>query len=175
MHAERRQLCYHGLRAWPGRLSIESFRVFGRDNLHRSGSLLLRLESSEDNPDVAVIEWDGRCAYSADELLAPRRKERAPRPPRRDRRVLPEVVTFTIARPPGYDHLSLEEVRSHFRCLLDERVQQIHAELAAEGRTRFRGAAAVRTLDPFDGAGDTFPSFARNPLCAAAHKGFYAP
>ena len=34
---------------------------------------------------------------------------------RRDRRTLPEQVTFQIAVPPGYEHMSLDEVRGHFR------------------------------------------------------------
>ncbi len=51
-----------------------------------------------------------------------RRKERAPRP-RRSRDTLPDTVTVTISPPPGYEHMSLDEVRAHFRRLLDRTVR----------------------------------------------------
>ncbi len=94
-----------------------------------------------------------------------KKKQRAPRPPR-DRDTLPQEVTITISRPPGYEHLSLEEVRAHFRKLLDERVALIHAERQAEGRTRFMGVDAVLAQNPLASVGDTFPTFSRNPRIA---------
>jgi hypothetical protein len=94
-----------------------------------------------------------------------RNKERAPRPPR-DRDTLPELVTVTISVPPGYEHLSLDEVRAHFRQLLDARIEAIHAQRRAEGRTRFMGIEAVLAQDPRASVGDTFPTFARNPRVA---------
>ena len=96
-------------------------------------------------------------------------KQRAPRPEpenRRDRRTLPERVTFQIAVPPGYEHMSLEEVRAHFRRLLDARVALIHEQRQAEGKTRFMGVEAVLTQDPRGTAGSTYPTFARNPRIA---------
>lgn len=68
--------------------------------------------------------------------------------------------------PPGYDDMTVEQVRAHFRKLLDERVAQIHAERRAAGLLRFMGAQAVRNQDPLESAGDTFPSFGRNPRIA---------
>ncbi|MCO5172511.1 MAG: hypothetical protein M9894_39945 [Planctomycetes bacterium] len=93
-------------------------------------------------------------------------KEPAPRPDRRDRRKLPTSVTFEITPPPGYDHMSLAEVRAHFRRLLDARVAQILAERRAQGLTRVLGPDAVRNQDPRESAGDTFPTFGRNPRIA---------
>jgi hypothetical protein len=95
-------------------------------------------------------------------------KQRAPRPDavRRDRRRLPASVTFTIEPPPGYDHMSLAEVRAHFRKLLDERVAQIMAERREQGLTRVLGVDAVRNQDPLESSGGTFPTFGRNPRIA---------
>ncbi len=95
-----------------------------------------------------------------------RRKQPAPRPPRRRDTALPERVTFTIDPPPGYEHMSLEEVRAHFRALLDARVEQVHAERAAEGLTHFMGRRAILAQDPLASAGETWPTFARNPRVA---------
>ena len=67
--------------------------------------------------------------------LRKQREERASRP-RRDRSTLPAEVTVTISPPPGYEHMSLEEVRAHFRRLLDARVAQIHVERAEKGLRR---------------------------------------
>ena len=100
-------------------------------------------------------------------------KARAPsaeREKRRDRRSLPERVTVTIAVPPGYEHLSIEEVRAHFRKLLDARVALIHEQRRAAGFTRFMGAEAVLAQDPRQRAGETFPSFARNPRIACLSR-----
>ncbi len=89
--------------------------------------------------------------------------ERQPRPPRT---TLPDEVTITISRPPGYEEMSLGEVRAHFRKLLDEEVAAIHAERADAGLTRFMGAEAILAQSPHESAGETFPTFARNPRIA---------
>jgi hypothetical protein len=75
-------------------------------------------------------------------------------------------VTIEITRPPGYDHMSLEELRAYFRRRLDARVEEIVAERRAQGLTHFLGPDAVRAQDPRESAGDTFPTFARNPRVA---------
>ena len=93
------------------------------------------------------------------------KKERAPRPPRR-RDTLPDRVTIRITPPPGYEHMTLAEVRAHFRRLLDERIQEILAEREAEGLTTFLGLEALRAQDPLESVGDTFPTFSRNPTIA---------
>ncbi len=107
---------------------------------------------------------------SRSRLLPAAPKERAPRPPRR-RETLPERVTVTISPPPGYEHLTLEEVRAHFRKLLDRRVAEIHAARKAAGLTRFMGMKAILAQDPFASVGDTFPTFARDPRIACLHAG----
>jgi putative transposase len=93
-------------------------------------------------------------------------KERAPQPGRRNRSRLPETVTFEVSAPPGYEHLSLAEVRVHFRKLLDARVADIMKERRAQGLVKVRGAKAARAQDPFASAGDAFPTFGRNPRIA---------
>ena len=92
-------------------------------------------------------------------------KERAPRPVRH-RSTLPEQVKLTISPPPGYEHMSLEEVRAHFRRRLDAYLGEVIAEREAEGLTSFLGMAAIKAEDPRDSLGDTFPTFARNPRIA---------
>ncbi len=68
--------------------------------------------------------------------------------------------------PPGYEHMTLDEVRAHFRKLLDAEVDRIHARRRNAGRTRFMGRTAVLGQDPRDSAGGTWPSFALNPRVA---------
>src|SRR5690606_12627907 len=92
-------------------------------------------------------------------------KERAPRPVRH-RSTLPEQVKLTISPPPGYEHMSLDEVRAYFRNRLDAYLGVVMAEREAEGLTTFLGRAAIKAEDPRDSLGDTFPTFARNPRIA---------
>jgi len=109
-----------------------------------------------------------RCRELARERERRRRAEERERARRRrpSRSQLPEEVTITISRPPGYEELTLEEVRAHFRKLLDARVAEIHRERAAEGRTHFMGVAAMLAQDPRTSLGDGFPSFKLNPRIA---------
>lgn len=97
-------------------------------------------------------------------------KTRAPQPDRRDRRRLPTSVTFRVSVPPGYDHMTLEEVRAHFRKLLDRRVEQILEERRAQGLTTVKGPPAVLAQNPLESAGDTFPTFGRNPRVACRDR-----
>ncbi len=93
-------------------------------------------------------------------------KKRRKRRPPRSRASLPEEVRITISPPPGYEHLSLEEVRKHFRRLLDERIEEIHAQRRAEGKTRVLGVPAIMAQDPLVSIGETFPTFDTNPRIA---------
>jgi len=95
-----------------------------------------------------------------------RPRERAPRPPQAERSSLPETVTFTVHPPPGYEHMALDEVRAHFRDLLDRHVAQVHEERRAAGLHGFMGVERILAQDPRESAGDTFPAFARNPRIA---------
>lgn len=85
---------------------------------------------------------------------------------RRVRRTLPERVKITISRPPGYEHLSLEEVRTHFRDLLNARVALIHQQRQAAGFESFKGPSRISRQDPLECAGGTTPTFSRNPRIA---------
>ena len=80
--------------------------------------------------------------------------------------MLPDEVTIRIGVPAGFEDWPIEEVRRHFRALVDERVAQIHAEREAEGWERFVGAEAVKQLDHRQSVGETWPSFALNPRVA---------
>jgi hypothetical protein len=108
----------------------------------------------------------GRRRHRQLTLERERRRASSDRPPRPPRTTLPDEVTVTITRPPGYDDMTLDEVRAHFRRLLDEAVAEIHAERERLGLTHFMGAEAVLAQNPHDSAGDTFPTFARNPRIA---------
>lgn len=101
---------------------------------------------------------------------ARKRKERAPRPPR-DRSALPAQVTVRIDPPPGYSDLGLEGTRARFVRLTEEAVTLIHRERELLGQTRFLGIKAVLLQDPRESAGDTFPTFARNPRIACSGVG----
>ena len=94
------------------------------------------------------------------------KKQPAPKP-KRNRSKLPDEVTITITPPPGYEHMPIEEVREHFRALLDARVEEIHRE--RQGRP-FMGVAKILAQDPFRPVGDTYPSFARNPRIAGRRR-----
>ena len=71
--------------------------------------------------------------------------------------------------PPGYGHMTVEEVRAHFRKLLDARVKEIQDERAALG-LGYLGKEAILAQDPFESAGDTFPTFGRNPRVACRDR-----
>ena len=96
------------------------------------------------------------------------RKQPKPKPKRkRNRSKLPDEVTIKITPPPGYEHMSLTEVRAHFRARLDARVEELHRE--RDGRP-FMGIAAVLAQDPHKSVGETSPSFARNPRIAGRRR-----
>jgi len=118
------------------------------------------------NPE-ACDDWRAELVREEEEALALLRskgkaRDRAPR----NRSRLPEFVEFTIKPPPGYEHLSLDEVRAHFRALLDAEVERIHAQRTASNKTRFLGVDAVLAQDPRASAGSTWPSFKTNPRIA---------
>jgi hypothetical protein len=85
--------------------------------------------------------------------------------PERDRSSLPAFVTFEVGVPPGYEHWPIEEVRAHFRRVLNERVAAHNAEFAAAGRT-YMGLERMLAQDPRESAGDSWPTFAINPRIA---------
>ncbi len=92
-------------------------------------------------------------------------KQRAPRPVRQ-RSTLPKEVKLTITPPPGYERMSQEEVRAHFRRRLDAYLAKVMAEREEEGLTSFKGMAKIKAQDARDCPDETSPSFARNPRIA---------
>ena len=94
------------------------------------------------------------------------RKGREPDPKRRDRSTLPETVEIKVHRPPGYDHLSLEELRVYFREELEEETRSVHAQRAAQGKRSFMGIEGVLAQDPRASAGPVWPTFERIPRVA---------
>ena len=131
----------------------------------RHRNALRRAEQEARRRQKARDRKRGRDRKRSRKLAQEREKRRSDnkRPPRPSRTTLPDEVTVTISRPPGYDDMSLAEVRAHFRKLLDKEVAAIHREREEAGLTRFMGAQAVLAQNPYESAGETFPSFARNP------------
>jgi len=89
------------------------------------------------------------------------------------------VIEFTPMPPPGYEHMTLEEVIAHFEELLGEAEDRI----AKQRRRKFRGVRWVLRQDPFDAPGSRAsfrqlnPRFAgKNPdwmkRAIAAHRAF---
>ncbi|MFZ5478478.1 MAG: hypothetical protein ACOZNI_17040, partial [Myxococcota bacterium] len=99
-----------------------------------------------------------------------KKKAAAPKPARASRSILPELVTVTPVPPPGYEHLTLDQVKAHFRKLLDEELERIHADRRRRGLTSFMGMERIRQEDPREPAGDSFPTFARNPRIACRDR-----
>ena len=84
----------------------------------------------------------------------------------RSRSTLPDEVTVAIACPQRYAHWDLDDVREHFRGLLEEELKLVHATRLAEGKTHYMGVRAVLAQDPRDSAGSVRPTFARVPRVA---------
>lgn len=76
-------------------------------------------------------------------------KIRIEKPDRFYGRKSPEVVEFVPQPPPGYEEMSLAEVKEHFENLLRLAEEEI-AELRRERGLTCKGAEAVCDVDPFD-------------------------
>jgi hypothetical protein len=99
-----------------------------------------------------------------------KKKAAAPKPVRASRSILPELVQVTPMPPPGHEHQPLDEVKAYYRKRLDEEVARIHAERRQRGFTTFIGIERIRQEDPREPAGDSFPTFARNPRIACRDR-----
>lgn len=84
----------------------------------------------------------------------------------RERSSLPEESRFEIVPPKAFANRELRELHEFLRAELETRIEAIHAERKADGKTRFLGAAAARAQDPFDSAGSSWPSFGLNSRIA---------
>lgn len=58
----------------------------------------------------------------------------------------PEEVEFTPMPPPGYEDMSLEEVRAHFEALIKEAEEEIRRERRGK---KVVGVVKICTMDPF--------------------------
>ncbi|MBL4847936.1 MAG: hypothetical protein JKY65_20670 [Planctomycetes bacterium] len=104
-----------------------------------------------------------------------RRKQLAKERDRREKRAsesepvntstLPEWVTYTIPAPEGLQEMEIEDARVILRQALDDYVAAIHEQRAREG-LGFLGVARVMEQSPYEAAGDSWPSFGRNPRIA---------
>lgn len=59
----------------------------------------------------------------------------------------PEYIEFTPMPPPGYDEMTLEEVRTHFETLLKNAEDEIHKKWPKNKRVR--GALRICKINPF--------------------------
>ena len=100
---------------------------------------------------------------------ASNRKERAPRP-ERVRSKLPDRVVVRPVPPPGYEHLSLPEVRDHFRRLLDEGLAKVREDRRLQGLRAPIGIEKILLEDPRRSIGDCFPAFSLNPRIACKDR-----
>ncbi len=79
---------------------------------------------------------------------------------------LPDEVTIAVACPREYLDWDIEDVRQHFRGLLEEELKAVHATRLFEGKTRYMGVEAIMAQDPRDSAGTVRPTFGRVPKIA---------
>ena len=80
-------------------------------------------------------------------------------------RANPEVVEFIPQPPPGYEHMSLGEVKDYFQELLRIAEEEI-AELRRENGQSCCGADAVKKVKPFDSPDTSTPFRRINPRFA---------
>ena len=73
---------------------------------------------------------------------------RNPPAPSTSQSKLPEVASFRVSVPPGFEDMPIEEVRAYFRDLLDKATKKLHEAMRLEGKLRFKGMQAVREQDP---------------------------
>ncbi len=173
--------------AWPGVIFLpedfgRTFRVERPDGAFFGGRAPRKLldnastvddddaliaSNDSDNDEIASEHWQVQLAREEAEawaLLESQAKAAGRWPRSRSR--LPEVVEFTIDPPEGYEHMPIEEVRRHFRLLLDAELERIHVGRRATGRGRFMGSTAILSLNPRASAKGTWPTFACNPRVA---------
>lgn len=71
---------------------------------------------------------------------------RIKKPERYYGRDTPEYVEFIPMPPPGYDEMTLEEVREHFEALLREAEDKLHKQ---RGNKKVRGAVRICQTNPY--------------------------
>jgi hypothetical protein len=88
--------------------------------------------------------------------------------PRAPRTTLPAEVSFEVKVPLGVE--DRDDFVRRVRAALEHEIASIHEERRRAGKTCFMGVEAIRQLDPFESAGDTFPKFRLNPRIACGDK-----
>ncbi len=81
----------------------------------------------------------------------------------------PDVVEFTPQPPPGYEDMSLEEVKEHFERLLEIAEDEI-AAVRREFNEEVRGADNVKEVDPMDSPSTPDPWRGSNPRFATKDR-----
>ena len=94
------------------------------------------------------------------------RAKRAPDPKPAHTSTLPAWVSYTIPAPEALKNMLIEDARAILRQALDEYVAAIHEKRAQEGLSVL-GVARVMAQNPYEAAGDSWPTFGRNPRIAA--------
>lgn len=86
---------------------------------------------------------------------------------RRKRSTLPASATLEVQLPPevGDRDAFVAKVRSR----LELEITRVHMERELQGKLSFMGAQRVLAQDPHQSAGDTFPTFARDPRISCVH------
>jgi len=134
------------------------------------------LERGRERDREKVLAGRGVSAKRRRELLRQRRnrlrrlqRERQEEQAAQARSTLPDEVTIAIGVPrgyPEYEDMDVDDLRRHFRELLEAELQEVHAARLAEGKKRYMGVKAILAQDPRDSAGSVRPTFARVPVIA---------
>ena len=88
-------------------------------------------------------------------------------PPAAPRSSLPQIASFRVGVPPGYEGWPLGRVRSYFRFLLELELDRIHAERARRGQT-YLGVGQVLAQSHLDRPGPVTSEGSINPRIACA-------
>lgn len=76
----------------------------------------------------------------------------------------PDYVEFTPMPPPGYAHMSLEDVRKHFEQLLHKAEDEIHRR---RRRKKYKGPTKICRTDPFSSPSSPAPIRELSPRFAS--------
>lgn len=128
-------------------------------------------ERLEDWPGFMLMPEDfGKIIFArkpAGAYFGTRRQVPALPQPRPSRSSLPPIASFRVAVPPGYEDWPLESVRRYFRVLLDDALEEIRAQRAAND-LGYLGTAAVLAQSHLDSPGPVTSDGSINPRIACA-------
>ena len=92
---------------------------------------------------------------------------------RRRPSLLPGHAAVRLTVPPHFADMPPEAFRQRVAARTADRIAEVHARRRAAGKRRFLGARAVLAQEPRDSAGDTFPTFTRDPRIACKARAFF--